>query len=269
MDGVALYLDLVKRSLTNWLFGDAEVEDLDPRPLLRPEALAACAAAGVRVVRPRPFDPRARALGRDWPPTALTMVGLRRLDNLQQCVEDVLRRGVPGDLMEAGAWRGGATILMRAVLKAHGVTDRRVWVADSFAGLPPPDPQRYPADAGLRLNEHAYLAVGLEQVRANFARYGLLDEQVVFLKGWFRDTLPGCAVERLAVLRLDGDLYQSTWEALEHLYPRLSPGGYLIVDDYGAVEACRRAVHDYRERHGISDPVLPVDDWGVYWRRSE
>jgi hypothetical protein len=196
------------------------------------------------------------------------MIGLRRLDNLQTCVEDVLRRGVPGDLIETGVWRGGATILMRAVLKAHGVTDRAVWVADSFEGLPPPDTTKYPQDAGIELHRFRYLAVSLEQVQANFAAYGLLDGQVRFLKGWFCDTLPACPVERLAVLRLDGDLYESTMDALVHLYPKLSVGGYLIVDDYGAVEACRRAVHDYRDRQGIRDEIQAIDGSGVYWRRA-
>jgi hypothetical protein len=196
------------------------------------------------------------------------MVGLRRLDNLQACVEDVLRQGVPGDLIETGVWRGGAVILMRAVLKAYGVTDRAVWVADSFAGLPAPDAAHYPQDTGSDLHQFSYLAVPLEQVRAHFAAYGLLDGQVRFLPGWFRDTLPAFPGGRLAVARLDGDLYESTRDALVHLYPRLSVGGYLIVDDYGAVPACRRAVHDYRERQGIRDEMVPIDWTGVYWRRS-
>jgi O-methyltransferase len=196
------------------------------------------------------------------------MVGLGRLDHLQACVEDVLARGVPGDLLEAGAWRGGASILMRAVLRAHGVGDRRVWVADSFAGLPPPRPEVYPADAGLRLHECAYLAVPLARVRANFDRYGLLDDQVGFLAGWFRDTLPAAPVGALAVLRLDGDMYESTTDALTHLYPKLSAGGYLVVDDYGDIAACRQAVDDYRRAHGIREAIVPVDWTGVSWRRG-
>src|SRR5262249_42248392 len=132
----------------------------------------------------------ARVEGRDWPPTAHTMIGLKRLDNLQFCVEDVLTRNVPGDLMETGVWRGGACIFLRALLRAHGVRDRRVWVADSFEGLPAPNAEKYPHDAQDLLHTVPYLAVSLEQVQANFERYGLLDEQVCFLKGWFRDTLP-------------------------------------------------------------------------------
>ena len=156
----------------------------------------------------------------------------------------------PGDLIETGVWRGGATIFMRAILKARGVTDRLVWVADSFAGLPPPDTARYPQDEGITLHQFPQLAVPLERVQDNFRRYGLLDEQVRFLKGWFRDTLPTAPIERLAILRLDGDLYESTIQALDSLYHKLSVGGFVIVDDYGNVAACRQAVHDFRAEHG-------------------
>jgi len=207
-----------------------------------------------------------RIEGRDWPARAHTMIGLKRLDNLQFCVEDILTRGVPGDLMETGAWRGGATIFMRAILKARGVTDRRVWVADSFQGLPPPDPKKYPADRALNLTKFKVLAVSLEQVRENFRRYGLLDDQVQFLKGWFRDTLPSAPVKQLSVLRLDGDLYESTMIALTHLYPKLSHGGYLIVDDYGAIPACKKAVTDFRNAHAIREPIVEIDWSGVFWR---
>lgn len=245
-DVLHLYLDLMKRCLTNLIYDEV----------------------GRATLNHKPFDPRVRAVGGDWPVTAHTMIGLKRLDNLQACVESVLAEGVPGDFIETGVWRGGATILMRAILKAYSVTDRLVWVADSFEGLPPPDPARYPCDAGDTHHEQNVLAVSLDQVKANFDRYGLLDEQVRFLKGWFRDTLPAAPVERLAVLRLDGDMYESTMDGLVHLYPKLSPGGYLIVDDYGAVPGCRRAVDDYRERQGITEELRPIDWTGVYWRRG-
>jgi O-methyltransferase len=196
------------------------------------------------------------------------MIGVRRLAHLQQCVEEVLKDGVPGDLIETGVWRGGAAILMRGVLKAYGVTDRTVWAADSFAGLPPPDLEKYPQDAKMDLHTYPFLAVSLEQVRANFARYGLLDEQVRFLKGWFKDTLPGLPAQRLAVARLDGDMYESTTDALVHLYPKLSLGGYLVVDDYGAIGECRQAVEDYRAKHGIREEIRPIDASGVFWKRQ-
>lgn len=241
---IALYLDLMKRCSTNWIYCEMEQDT---------------------------FEPKVRAEGRDWPPPKIahTMIGLKRLDNLQFCVEGILANNIPGDLIEAGVWRGGATIFMRAILKAYDVKDRYVWVADSFEGLPAPDPERYPCDAGDRLYTLKELAVTLDEVKANFGRYGLLDEQVRFLKGWFRDTLPKAPIDRLAVIRLDGDMYESTMDALVSLYPKLSVGGYLIVDDYGAIQACRQAVHDYRELYGIEDEILSIDWTGVYWRRAQ
>jgi O-methyltransferase len=196
------------------------------------------------------------------------MVGLHRLDNLQDCVTEVLRRGVPGDLIETGVWRGGVTIFMRAILKAYGDVERDVWVADSFQGLPKPDPSRWPADADDELWTLTWVPTSLEVVQANFARYGLLDEQVRFLPGWFSDTLPTAPIERLAVLRLDGDMYGSTMEALEALYPKLSVGGYVIVDDYGAFAQCKEAVTDFRAANGIMDPMEWVDESCVFWQRS-
>jgi hypothetical protein len=110
--------------------------------------------------------------------------------------------------------------------------------------------------------------VSLEEVQTNFRRYNLLDEQVRFVKGWFRDTLHRAPVERLAVLRLDGDLYESTMDALTALYPKVQRGGYVIVDDYGDVPACRQAVHDYWQRHGIREEIMPIDQAGVFWMKQ-
>jgi O-methyltransferase len=211
---------------------------------------------------------RERELGIDWPVNAETMIGLRRLDNLEVCLTDVIARGVKGDALEAGSWRGGAAIFMRAVLAAYGDSTRRVWVADSFAGLPKPDVRRYPADRGVDYTGHKELAIGIEQVRSNFARYGLLDDQVQFLSGWFKDTLPNAPVGPIALLRVDADLYESTLDALTSLYPKLSVGGFCIVDDYGLLAACRQAVHDYRRCHGITEPIRAVDWTGVYWQRE-
>jgi len=222
----------------------------------------------ILLVRRQAFDPKIREDGRDHPVLAHTMIGLKRLGNLQFCIEDVLARNVPGDLIETGVWRGGAAILMRAVLKAYGIRDRKVWAADSFAGLPPPDAVNYPADAGDTHHLMPHLAISLDQVKSNFAAYGLLDEQTCFLEGWFKDTLPTAPISKLSVMRLDGDMYESTMDALVHLYPKLSPGGYVIVDDYGYIASCRRAVHDYRAAQNIMDEILEVDWTGVYWQKS-
>jgi O-methyltransferase len=170
-------------------------------------------------------------------------------------------------LLEAGVWRGGACIMMRGVLAAYGITDRTVWVADSFEGLPSPDPINYPADTGDRHSTHGALRVSLEDVQTNFHNYGLLDGQVKFLKGWFKDTLAAAPIERLAVLRLDGDMYSSTIQTLEALYDKLSPGGYLIVDDY-ILDGCRQAIEDFRARTGIRDEINDIDGAAVFWRKS-
>lgn len=211
------------------------------------------------------FDQESREEGRDFPSAALTMVGRKRLDNLRHCVETVLHDHIPGDLIETGAWRGGACILMRGILAAHGCHDRTVWVADSFEGLPPPDP-RYPADAGDRHYTIDQLAIDLETVQANFDRYGLRDDQVRFLKGWFKDTLPTAGIGQLAVVRLDGDMYGSTMDGLVNLYPKLQVGGFLIVDDY-ALAPARQAVADFRNSNGIDEPIEMIDEIGAFWRR--
>ncbi|MET7610734.1 TylF/MycF family methyltransferase [Streptomyces seoulensis] len=241
-----LYLDLMKDVLSNTIYED-------------PPIPAGWAPSAV-------YEPLNRRLGVDWPSQAHTMIGRRRLDNLQFCVERALADGVPGDLIETGVWRGGACIFMRAVLRAHGVTDRRVWVADSFQGMPVPDADSHPADHALAAHTHNdVIAVDLATVRGNFERYGLLDDQVVFLPGWFHETLPSAPIGRLAVLRLDSDLYTSTVQTLDLLHPRVSPGGFVIVDDYH-IPACRDAVHDWRERNGVTEEIEDIDGLGAFWR---
>ena len=239
-----LYLDLLEKLLTGVISED---------PAISPWS--------------KGFSPDVRMLGRDWPKTALTMIGIARMRNIRLLAERVLEEEIPGDFLEAGVWRGGACIYMRGIMAAHGVGDRRVWVADSFAGLPPPDLNAYPADAGDAHHTVKELAISQEEVSASFARFGLLDDQVRFLKGWFADTLPGAPIEKLAILRLDGDMYSSTIQTLDALYAKLSPGGYLIVDDY-ILDACRKAVTDFRERHNIADVIQAIDGAGVYWRKG-
>jgi len=266
-----LYLDLMKRCLTRMLFPDVHQYGVVPkgkikRRLYRPIATQ-LAKRRLSLTRRVPFSVERRTNGQDWPIEAETMVGLRRLDNIQHCVTTIIRDDVPGDLIETGVWRGGAVIFMRAVLKAYGDTSRTVWAADSFQGLPQPDPDRYPVDANDWLWKVPYLAIAEETVRANFERYGLLDEQVRFLPGWFRDTLPTAPIERLSLIRLDGDMYESTMVALESLYPKLSPGGFVIVDDYGAVPACPIAIRDFRAANEIHEPLQRIDNWSVFWRK--
>ncbi|MCC6587048.1 MAG: class I SAM-dependent methyltransferase [Bryobacterales bacterium] len=266
------YLDLLKKSLTRTIstetysaaepfFGLVRWWFLPFQGFLR--------ARGWTVVKYEKGGANGRAEGRDWPADAETMIGLKRLDNIQRCIERILRDGVPGDLLEAGVWRGGASIFMRGVLKAYGVTNRHVWAADSFQGLPKPTPGVWRDDElGKLWSFGSTLAVSLEQVQANFDRYGLLDEQVKFLPGWFCDTLPHAPIERLALLRLDGDMYESTIDALRAMYPKLSPGGFCIIDDYYTHSGARKAVTEYRQEHGITEPIEQIDWAGAFWRRA-
>ena len=240
------YLSLIEKCLTGTLYED--------RPLM---------ALGTEV-----YDPALREVGRDWPATAQTMIGVRRLRNLRTLVEDVIRSEVPGDLIETGVWRGGACILMRAVLSAYRIRDRRVWVADSFKGVPPPDVESYPADRESTYHTFPDLSVSADVVRRNIEKYGLLDNQVVFLEGWFKDTLPRAPIEALALLRLDGDLYESTIVALNSLYGKLSVGGYVIVDDYHVVAGCRQAIDDFLSDRGISPRISEIDGVGVFWQKT-
>ncbi|HZO95363.1 MAG TPA: TylF/MycF/NovP-related O-methyltransferase [Candidatus Baltobacteraceae bacterium] len=251
LSGVRLYLDLLKRVLTDTVFA--------PEPDLNASDAAFLLQFTSHYVKGR----------------AISMLPLARLDNIEACVLDVVERGVPGDLIETGVWRGGATIFMRGILKALDVRDRSVWVADSFEGLPEPDAERFPREAqahqGVVMTKvFDRFAAGEEAVRKNFETFGLLDEQVRFLKGWFKDTLPSAPIERLAVIRLDGDYYESTMDGLTSLYPKLSPGGYVIVDDYGEDDwtYCRRAVDEFRAANGIAEPMVMVDKRCWYWRRG-
>src|SRR5262249_7953729 len=155
----------------------------------------------LQIVQKRDFSESQRIEGQIWPGYADSMIGLKRLDNLQHCIETVVGVGVEGDLIETGVWRGGACIFMRAVLAGYGIVDRKIFVADSFEGLPEPDAEKYPADKGEKFHMNTYLAVSKEDVENNFRKYGLLDNQVVFLKGWFKDTLAQAPIERLSILR--------------------------------------------------------------------
>lgn len=255
------YLDLLKKCLSDSIYDDGL--DLMQGQFVRDEQSGRVHSRDA----PR-ATPERKRLGFVWPSRAHTMIGMPRLDNLQACIETIIKDRIKGDLIETGVWRGGASIFMRGVLKAFGIADRKVWVADSFKGLPPPNAALFPQDSRDDFHQFADLAVSLEEVRKNFDRYGLLDEQVRFLEGWFRDTLPIAPIERLALMRLDGDMYESTMDALLHLYPKLQIGGFAIIDDYNAVPACNAAVDDFRRAKHITADLVPIEGCGAFWRRS-
>jgi hypothetical protein len=260
------YVELLKRAVLGETAGPVEVLHRVPpesRRRLRRLLERILTGEGTVLARPAKRDGQHRD---SVPPWALTMIGTQRLDNVETCMRSVLDHGIPGDFIETGVWKGGTTIFMRGVLKAHGVTDRRVYAADSFEGAPQPNATKYPADQGSVF--HTWdLAVDLPTVKKNFARLGLLDEQVEFVKGWFRDTLPGLRGRTWAVVRLDGDLYESTMDALTNLYDGLAVGGWLIVDDY-VIGACQQAVTDFRTARGVTDPIIQIDEDGICWQKG-
>src|SRR6185312_10604177 len=124
---------------------------------------------------------------------------------------------------------------------------------------------QFPEDKGIALHTVPELAIPLDEVRNNFDRYGLLDDQVVFVEGFFSETLPKLDEGPFALIRLDGDMYESTYVALEQLYPKLSVGGFVLIDDYGVLRQCRKAVNDYRAKYHIEDDIHQVDYTGVWW----
>jgi cephalosporin hydroxylase len=209
-----------------------------------------------------------RFLGSDWPKNALTMIGYKRITNIENCVKEVIQNQIPGDLIETGVWRGGACIFMRALLEILGEKEKTVWLADSFEGLPPPDTDNYPEDEGINLHQSPELAISLEEVMENFKKFNVWDSRVKFLKGWFKETLPSAPMQKLSLLRLDGDLYESTIDALFYLYPKLSIGGFCIVDDWGAIPACKKAVDDYRSIFNIEERIQIIDWTGVFWKKE-
>ncbi|MGJ5819787.1 TylF/MycF/NovP-related O-methyltransferase [Paludibaculum fermentans] len=271
-----LYLELLKKSLLGELYWENEARILylrecarDSRPYrwqtelrIEDELPDFCRTFRALSSIGRFIEDRVENLGYQH-----TMVGRLRLTNVEACLEQVLREQIPGDLMECGVWQGGVPIFMRGFLKAHGITGRHVWAADSFAGVPA---SRLPQDEGEDLSADRFpnLAVSLARVKDHFARYGLLDKQVHFLEGLFRDTLPSAPVRSLALLRIDADLYESTQDVLRYLYPKVSPGGFVIVDDYGCIPGCRLAVDEYLAQHGLRPELRAVDWTGVYWQKD-
>jgi hypothetical protein len=276
----AMYLELLKAVLTNKVYGRFEYMDLfksdgRARRWLGYFFLLQLRLIGMlfpkykqfvtgRVLLSRECDWKARNNGNDWPPYAYTMIGSMRLDNLHKALDTITNNNVPGDIIETGVWRGGACIFANGYLKVNGIKNRKVWALDSFEGLPEPDEVNYPLDKGDIHHLMTSLEVSLETVKKNFESLDLLDDNVIFVKGYFSDTVPTLKIGPIAILRLDGDMYESTIVVLNHLYPKLSDGGIIIIDDWG-LPNCRKAVEDYRAQHNITERIIDIDGVGVYW----
>jgi len=275
MKAADAYLDLLKRCLLNETYLEDEARILYLRGCLAGEdqydyqALhditrsRAELVAEIKRSRQIGQHPYRKVTNIGFPDT---MIGRARLESLQDCLEHVVRHEIPGDFMECGIWRGGAGILMAGYLRIHGIEGRRVHLADSFEGLPEPTAEQ---DPDLSRDVYPQLAVSLQDVKRNFQKYDLLGPNVEFIEGWFADSLPKAPIQRLSLLRADGDLYSSTWEILENLYDKVSPGGVVIMDDYGVLPQCAQAVEEFFESRDEPLPDLQEIDWsGVFWYKS-
>jgi O-methyltransferase len=261
------YLGLLQSALTASLYPESAWLLLRPsgkNRLIRNTILKAFSSRGFAVVKLQAFDQKAREHGEDWPMIGFSMIGKRRLANIQYCLETVHEAIIPGDFVECGVWRGGASIFAKGVLNCLGDDNRKVWLCDSFEGMPV---QRDEDKIDPALAGRSYLAVSLDEVRENFLRFGLLDDRVRFVKGWFSETLPTAPIERISVLRLDGDFYSSTMDALNGLYEKVSPGGFIIVDDYNSFKSCKQAITQFREERQIRTDIVSIDRTGVYFRK--
>ena len=272
------YLDLLARALTNLIYPEHELriayleqhppsgDDVNEQRLLRDIRYSDAEMFRDLVEAKREGLVWRRRVTRD----SHTMVGLRRLENLERCAARVFADGVPGDFLEAGACQGGASIFLRALQMAYGESHRTTWVADSFEGLPPPshpvDVERFPGDFSEA--REPWLAASLRSVQDNFRTYDLLSDGVRFVPGWFAESLPAAPVGHLAILRLDADLYSSTYDVLSTMYDRVSVGGYVVIDDYWAFQACRMAVHDFLAERGIEPRLRRIDWAAVFWRKT-
>ncbi|MDQ3811821.1 MAG: TylF/MycF family methyltransferase [Chloroflexota bacterium] len=199
-----------------------------------------------------------------------TMTTMSRMYALYKATEYVARCGVAGDMVECGVWRGGSAMLVALALRAFAATDRSIYLYDTFTGMPEPtqhDVNLFGQSARTLLehstNEsHVWARASLDDVRANLAATDYPANKLRFVEGKVEQTIPGIAPEQIALLRLDTDWYASTAHELEHLYPRLVPGGVLIIDDYGHWQGARKAVDEYVARNNLCILLNRIDYTG-------
>lgn len=269
------YLELLKKSLID--YGNINSYEYYPLTIINPNwktfilhiADRILVHWNFRICKIKFVNEFNRMNGYDWPAQAKTMIGLGRLNNIESCIHNIINDKIKGDFIETGVWRGGATILMKAILKEFCIHDRKVWLADSFEGLPRADVKNYKHDFGNKLYQKKILKISEEEVKNNFIKYDLLDNNVIFLKGWFRNTLPDASIKEISLLRLDGDIYESTFLALKYLYPKLSKGGYIIIDDYNAFNNCKLAVNEFRIENNITEDIVEIDNEAIFWRKAK
>jgi len=198
---------------------------------------------------------------------AYTMTTPPRIYALVRATEYVAARGIPGALVECGVWRGGSMMAVALTLLRLGVTDRELYLFDTFSGMTPPtheDVRRTGERASDLLDAESrdadvWAIASLDEVRAALLSVGYPEERIHFVKGPVEETLPRHAPQQIALLRLDTDWYASTKHELIHLYPRLASGGVLILDDYGFWQGARQAVDEYVAANAVQLLLNRID----------
>lgn len=215
---------------------------------------------GCNVTELLPYDAKLRQFGDDWPPFGHTMVGHVRLQNIKTLIEAIVAKNVPGDFAELGVWRGGSCIFAKAVFDTLGQHDRVVYVFDAFESLP-----GYGSAS-------SFIKTSEETVRHNFQKYGVLDDNVAFIRGLFKDTLPNFRTYHprtsIAILRLDGNFYDSHQDALYYLYELVPIGGCVIFDDIMSHAAVQQCWADFQKDHGFTEKLVPVDRHAAYFMKT-
>lgn len=215
---------------------------------------------------PPDFDHATMALFRDVEP--YTMTSMERVFALRRSVEYIVRHDVPGAFVECGVWKGGSAMAMAKTLIEVGNPDRMLYLFDTFEGMPQPtaDDRNYRGEAAEELLTRRHRGQAwvqayspLEDVKTALASTGYTSEKMVFVRGRVEDTIPANAPEAIALLRLDTDWYESTYHELKHLYPRLSVGGVLIIDDYGHWKGAKKAVDQFIEEYQVKLLLCRID----------
>lgn len=253
-EAIEIYLELIISIVSATAFGSQEKSII---PKLREKRAVA------------EFDPAKRLKGNDWTYLGDTMTGIVRLNNVRNLLRDVMHNNINGDYIETGVWRGGSSVFAKAVMSTElQGKNRKSYVCDSFRGLPSGDRNIHKGDQGW--DHTPYLEVPDLIVAENFLKLNLLDSKVIFVKGFFKDTMPILRdkIESLAIMRLDGDMYQSTVDVLYNLYNKLNVGGYVIIDDWFGFPA-KDACEDFFKVHKFSPKIVPVDTHAAYFKKTE
>lgn len=198
-----------------------------------------------------------------------TMTSPERIATLIDATTHLVRNGIPGDFVECGVWRGGSAMTMALTLQQYGISDRRLWLYDTFEGMSAPtaadvshDGENAAAQLATQAKDDArsiWCFASKEDVQHNVRSTGYPEARLSFVQGRVEDTIPHTAPDQIALLRLDTDWYESTKHELTHLYPRLAPGGVLIIDDYGYWQGARKAVDEYFAEHDTNIFFARVD----------